>query len=134
MTLDEIRAELRRAREHALAGEAATAAAEIDRVLAELTPPRLVTAADAATLLGIQSEFIVQLWCGDGSLRCERVDGCWLVPLTEIERFADSDQVEMIRNSDRYHDVTRRTGVGRTRPGMARRSLGSRPGQLPWQK
>ena len=134
MKLAEIRDELRRAREHVLAGEAATAVAEIDRVLAELAPPRLVTPAEAAALLGVRSDLTVKLWCRKGSLQCETVDGCWMVPLSEVDRFADSDEVREVQALDRLHDLTAELGSDEIDDEWLEDLSASRPGKLPWQE
>ena len=134
MKLAEIRDELRRAREHVLAGEAATAVAEIDRVLAELAPPRLVTPAEAAALLGVRSDLTVKLWCRKGSLQCETVDGCWMVPLGEVDRFADSDEVREVQALDRLHDLTAELGSDEIDDEWLEDLSASRPGKLPWQE
>src|SRR5215211_1572232 len=96
MTLTELRNELQAVRERLRAGDTATAINQIDQVLGELTPERLVTTAEAADLLGVQSDFVVKLWCRHGDLKCVTDGDSWLVPLAEVEGFAESDQVMKI--------------------------------------
>jgi hypothetical protein len=133
--LDEVRGELRRAREHALAGETATAVAGIDRALAELAPRRLLSPAAAAAALGIESDLIVVLWCRSGFLACEATAGDPLVPVSEIERVMESDEVAEMRASDRLHDLSWPWDEDDRMSEEEMEILSAtRPGRLPWRR
>lgn len=133
MTIDEVRGALRRAREHALAGETATAVAGIDRALAELAPRRLLRPAAAAAALGIESDLVVVLWCQSGFLACQATAGDPLIPMSEIERVLEHDEVAEMRTLDRLHRLSALPGSD---DGMSEDELellsDSRPGRLPW--
>lgn len=134
MKLDTLRNDLTRAREHALAGDTATAVAEIDRALAELAPRRLLSPVEAAAALGIRSDLMVVLWCRSGFLACAATDGDPMVPVSEIERVLTSTDVQEMRALDRLHDLSSDLGGD---DGMTEEELdilsASRPGRLPWQ-
>jgi hypothetical protein len=134
MKLDALRDDLISARAHALAGDTATAVAEIDRALTELEPRRLLSPVEAATALGIQSDLIVVLWCRSGFLACEPTDGDPMIPVSEIERVMDSDQVEEMRVLDRLHALSSPPGGDDEITEEELEILSaSRPGRLPWQ-
>ena len=133
MTLDTVRDELRRARAHIDAEDAAKAVAAIDRALAVLTPELLLTPIEAANMLGIRSDFPVQLWCRNGTLTCVANNGCLMVPVAEVERVADSPQVREMRALDRLHDLTAELGSDHLEDEWLADLAASRPGKLPWQ-
>lgn len=110
MKRDALRDELISAREHALAGDTETAVAELDRALAELAPRRLLSPIESAAALGIQSDLMVVLWCRSGFLAGEPTDGDPSIPVFEIERVMESDEVKDMRASDRLHDLSSALG------------------------
>lgn len=107
--------------------------AAIDRALAVLTPELLLTPIEAANLLGIRSDFPVQLWCRNGTLTCVADNGCLMVPVAEVERVADSSQVREMRALDRLHDLTAELGSDHLEDEWLADLAASRPGKLPWQ-
>ena len=135
MSLTSVREELHRARERLVAGDTAAAADGIDRVLQELEPNQLLTPIQAAELLGIQSDFVVKLWCKRGFLTCEIGNGSFAIPLSEVERVRESDEVNARRIADQYHDASAELGG---EDGLSDEELQilseSRPGTLPWQR
>jgi len=138
VNLDELRHDLEREREHLLAGDAATAVAEIDRALEELAPKRLVTPTEAAAMLGVAEDLIVVLWCGSGFLVCQPAQddplGDPLIPVSEIERVMASVEVEEIRTLDRLHALTAPPGPDEGMSEEEKEILSAtRPGRLPWQ-
>ena len=107
----------------------------LDRAVRALDAKRLLTPEEAAPVLGVQLPLVVELWCKKGSLQCQRTNGWWLVPLSELERFANDDEVEMIRVLDKLHDASAELGSDE---GMSEEELellsASRPGTLLWQR
>ena len=134
MKLDEARHGLRRARERVLAGDVETAVEQIDQVLEEIAPQRLLTTAEAAALLGVRFETIISIWCRTGFLDCVTDASDPLIPTTEVERVMDSPQVRSIRRSDQLHDASAELGSEEGLDDEELRDLAeSRPGRLPWQ-
>lgn len=135
MKLDEVRADLRCARERALAGDVATAVDRIERVLQDLGPDRLLTTAEAAALLGVRSVNTVKLWCRNGTLTCATVGSRTMVPLSEVERARERAPVRAIRASDRLHDASADLGEEAGLDDDQLHELAAaRPGALPWQR
>ncbi len=134
MSITDLRQELRQARTDAAEGKTAEAVRRLDRALQELESERLLTTAEAADLLDVRSENVVKGWSRLGFIHGVTRDGRTLIPLSEIERVQDSDQVRAIRASDRAHDAS---DFG-TEDGLTDEQLrdlsASRPGTLPWQR
>ena len=134
MSITDLRQELRQARMDAVEGNTANAVRRLDCALQELEPERLLTTAEAADLLDVRSENVVKGWNRLGFIHGVTRDGRTLIPLSEIERVQDSDQVRAIRASDRAHDASD-FGIGDGLTDEQLRDLSaSRPGTLPWQR
>jgi len=92
----------------------------------------LLTMAEAAEALGVRSVYIVNLWCTLGFIHGVEHGKHTMIPLSEIERVADSDQVRAIRASDVLHAESSDLG---TPEGLTDEQLlelkASRPGKQP---
>ncbi|HLM22117.1 MAG TPA: hypothetical protein VK390_11410 [Propionibacteriaceae bacterium] len=135
MRLSSVRDELHRTREQLLAGDTAAATDGIDRVLRALEPAQLLTPAQAAEFFGIQSDFVVKLWCNRDFLNCETGNGCFAIPLSEVERVRESAEVTAMRIADEFHAASWEIGEpdGLTEEKMIDLSA-ARPGILTWKR
>ncbi len=135
MSIRKLREELVQARIAAAAGDTDMTVRRLDAALQELEPEHLVTTTEAAHLLNVRSVNTVKIWCRMGYLHGVQRGGRTLIPVSEIERVHDSDQVRAIRASDAMHDEIADFGVeeGLTNEQLADLSA-SRPGRLPWKR
>ena len=134
MNLDAVRADLRAARDQLVSGDTATAVATLDRALEDLAPEPMLTPEEAAVELGIESTLPVWIWCKRDLMRCQRDGDCLRIPMSEVQRFAPSDDVRMMQIADRLHAETAELGgEGMTDEEMEALHR-SRPGTLPWER
>ncbi len=107
----------------------------IKHALREANPHTLLTTTEAAGALGVRSVYIVNLWCTLGFIHGVEHGGQTMIPLSEIERVADSDQVRAIRASDMLHAESSDLGIPE---GLTDEQLldlkASRPGKQPWER
>lgn len=135
MSIRKLREELVQARAAAAAGDTATAVRRLDEALQELEPEHLLTTTEAAHLLNVRSVNTVKIWCRMGYLHGIQRGGRTLIPVSEIERVHDSDQVRAIRALDTVYEATKDLGddAGMTEEQMELLHA-SRPGKLPWER
>jgi len=135
VSITDLRQELRQARTDVAEGKTAEAVRRLDRALQELESERLLTTAEAADLLDVRSENVVKGWSRLGFIHGVTRDGRTLIPLSEIERVQDSDQVRAIRASDKLHDASADFSVeeGLTDEQM-QDLIDARPGKPPWRR
>lgn len=135
MSLASVREELHRARERLVAGDTAAATDGIDRALEELEPARVLTPAQAAEALGVESANVVRYWCDSGFLNCGSRDGCLTIPLGEVDRVRESAEVTATRIADQYLAASAELGGPDEMSETELDDLtASRPGTLPWQR
>jgi hypothetical protein len=130
-----LRQELRAARDQVEAGDTARAVARLDQIIEGLGSEQLLTTTEAARLLGVRSPNTVKLWCRTGYLHGVRRGGRTMLPLSEIERIQESDQVRAVRASDQLHNAIDEFGVaeGLTDDELADLAA-ARPGKNPWER
>lgn len=135
MSLATLREELRQARASAAAGDTEAAVRKLDQALRQLEPESLLTVNEAADHLGLRSTEIVKYWVRSGFLLGTTHDGQIRIPISEVERIADSERVHQVRLSDALHDASADLGDD---AGMSDEEMlaleASRPGTLPWQR
>lgn len=135
MDTAKLRQELTELRRHIEDGDKDAALCLLEQALEELNGGRLLTAAEAARVLGIRSVTTMKILAGQGYVQTVERDGRRLIPLAELERVRDSEVIEGIRASDRAHDafpVGPDEAGGLTAEDFDVLEAG-RPGQLPWQ-
>lgn len=134
MAIAEMREELLQDRERVVAGNSVDVVDVIDRALKHIEPHNLLTTSEAANLLGVRSVNTVKLWCRSGYLNGVMRGNRTMIPISEIERVQNADQVRAIRASDALHSASADLGVER---GLDEEQLqdlaASRPGRLPWR-
>lgn len=130
-----LREELEQARAQAQAGDTSAVVHTLDQALQEIGPDRLLTIPQVAMLLDVQSVNVVKYWCRSGFLKATQQGDQALIPLAEVERVQDSEEVRAIRVSDAYHDASEPFA---TQEGLDDEHLrilaASRPGRLPWRE
>jgi excisionase family DNA binding protein len=105
------RRELREARTALTTGNTARSLAVIDQVLAEMDETTLLTTTEAAGLLGVRSPNTIKGWVRTGYLRGVQRGGRLLIPLAEVDRIQESDQVQMVRADALLHEASAEFGV-----------------------
>lgn len=135
MTIGDLRGELLQARQAAQEGDLTETMRQLDRALERIEPDHLLTSAEAARLLGVRSPNTILGWCRTGYLRGVKRGGRTLVPLSEVERIQEGDQVRLIQALDALHDQTVELGSDE---GMTDEEMEllhqTRPGTLPWER
>jgi len=135
MTISDLRDELLQARQAARGGNLTETVRQLDKALEHIEPDRLLTSTEAARLLGVRSPNTILGWCRTGYLRGVKRGGRTMVPLTEVERIQEGDQVRLIRALDALHDQTAELGSDE---GMTDEEMEmlhqTRPGTLPWER
>lgn len=136
MSITELREELKALREIVRTGDREAAERKIEQALRELDADTLLTTTEAASLLGIRSVNTLKLLCRRGDLRYVTRGNRTMIPLSEVERVQDSEQLRGLRASDRAHDATATLGdpndLGLTAEQMEDLEV-ARPGRLPWE-
>lgn len=135
MTIGDLRGELSQARRAAESGDLAQTVRQLDKVLEHIKPDHLLTSTEAAHMLGVRSPNTILGWCRTGYIRGVRRGGRTMIPVSEVERIQEGDQVRMIRALDELHDQTADLGSD---DGLTEEELEllhqSRPGTLPWER
>lgn len=136
MSITELREELKALREIVRTGDREAAERKIEQALRELDADTLLTTTEAASLLGIRSVNTLKLLCRRGDIHFVTRGNRTMIPLSEVERVQDSDQLRGLRASDRAHDATASLGapndLGLTAEQMEDLEV-ARPGRLPWE-
>jgi len=128
----EVRDELRESLRLAEAGDMAGVIRMLNQTLADLADTRLLTMPQAAAVLGLKAPDALAAVMRVNGVPLERCEGKFLVPLSEVERVADSEWVREMRELDRLHDLSSDLGSEMTQEEMDALEAG-RPGRLPWE-
>lgn len=135
MTIGDLRGELSQARRAAENGDLAQTVRQLDKVLEHIKPDHLLTSTEAAHMLGVRSPNTILGWCRTGYIRGVRRGGRTMIPVSEVERIQEGDQVRMMRALDELHNQTADLGSD---DGLNEEELEllhqSRPGILPWER
>lgn len=110
IVISDLRDELREARSLAELGDIGGVLQSSDRALTELAGTRLVTMAEAATLLGLKSPEALGPIMHHNGVLLQRREGQILVALSKVEGVCGSEWVEHLRELDRLHDLTEDLG------------------------
>lgn len=129
----DLRDELRKARSLAESGDMAGVVQSIDRALADLADAPLLTMDEAAALLGVRSPAVLAVLLRRDDIALERRGETFVVPLSEVERIADSEWVQDVRAMDRLHDLSADFGDEPMTPEELEALEAGRPGRLPWE-
>ena len=134
MSITKAREDLQQARQLVASGKREEALHKLDQAIHAMEPERLLTTTEAAEALGVRSVNTIKGWCHTGYLRGVGRGSRIMIPLAEVERIQNSDQVRAIRASDALHKASRDFSA---RDGLDDEQLrdlaASRPGKLPWQ-
>jgi len=135
MTISDLRGELAQARRAAESGDLVETVRQLDKALEHIQPDRFLTTMEAARMLGVRSPNTILGWRRTGYIRGVKRGGRTMIPLSEVERIQDGDQVRMIRALDELHDHTE--GLG-SDEGLSEEEMEAlhqaRPGVLPWER
>jgi len=113
--------------------DARQAAERLRHVLHRATGPQLLTTREAADTLGVRSVNTIKHWVRTGYLRGVQRKERLLIPLQEIERIQQDDQVRMLRTAAQLEDEIAELGLDRPLTQEELDALShARPGQLPW--
>ncbi|HEY8309534.1 MAG TPA: helix-turn-helix domain-containing protein [Gemmatimonadaceae bacterium] len=133
MSITKAREELQRARQLIASGKSEEALQNLDQAIREMEPERLLTTTEAAEALGVRSVNTIKGWCHTGYLRGVGRGSRIMIPLAEVERIQNSDQVRAIRASDVLHEASRDFSLPSGLDDEQLRDLAaSRLGKLPW--
>jgi hypothetical protein len=134
MSITKAREDVRQARLLVASGKREEALEKLDRAIEEMEPERLLTTTEAAEALGVRSVNTIKGWCHTGYIRGVGRGSRIMIPLAEVERIQNSDQVRAIRVSDALHGESEDFGAPSGLDAEQLRDLAaSRPGKLPWQ-
>lgn len=130
------RAELERALAHLKAARSTdaniqAAADTIAHLFNGAGAQQLLTPAEAADALGVESAAVVSYWLKTDYLHGVKRDGRTMVPVAEVERIMDEDRVRNLRAANKLEELTSELGWDMTDEEMQELSA-SRPGTLPW--
>jgi excisionase family DNA binding protein len=135
MMTDELRAQLIQAREAAQGGDITETVRRLDEVIKQIQPDRLLTSTEAAELLGIRSSNTILAWCRTGYLHGVKRGGRMMIPLSEVERIREGDNVKSARALEALHAQTAALGADEGLSDDEMELLHeSRPGTLPWER
>lgn len=133
VSITKAREELQRARQLIASGKSDEALHTLDQAIQEMKPERLLTTTEAAEALGVRSVNTIKGWCHTGYLRGVGRGSRIMIPLAEVERIQNSDQVRAVRASDLLHEASRDFALPSGLDDEQLRDLAaSRPGKLPW--
>ncbi len=133
MSITKAREEMVQARQLVASGKSEEALHRLDQAIQEIEPERLLTTTEAAEALGVRSVNTIKGWCHTGYLRGVERGSRIMIPLAEVERIQQNDQVRAIRASDALHEVSRDFSLPSGLDEEQLRDLAaSRPGKLPW--
>jgi hypothetical protein len=111
------------------------AADKLRLALRESKEGGLLSTEEAAAAPGIGSANIVQRWAKTGYLQSVQRNGRTMIPVSEVRRIQDADQVRDLRASDRRHAEIATFGG---QDGLTEEELdglrAGRPGRAPWAK
>lgn len=134
MSTSDLREDLREIRASAEAGDLPRVIEKVERALRVLDSSRLLTTSEAAALLGIRSINTLKLLVRRLAIPHVLHGNRMMIPLSEVERIQQHQEVRGIRASDQGHDAAEALG---TQAGLTGAQLDDlargRPGVLPWQ-
>lgn len=133
-TMSDLRKDLEEIRASAEAGDLPQVVQKVDHALSALDGSQLLTTGEAANLLQIRSVNTLKLLVRRLGVAFEMRGNRMMIPLAEVERMQQSQEVRDIRASDQAHDALEALGApgGLTGPQLDDLAQ-SRPGRVPWQ-
>lgn len=134
MSITNLRKDLEEIRASAEAGNLPQVMQKVDQALSTLDGSQLLTTSEAASLLQIRSVNTLKLLVRRIGLAYEMRGNRMMIPLAEVERIQQSQEVRGIRASDRAHDAVEALGTAEnlTQPQLDDLSE-TRPGRVPWE-
>lgn len=134
MHITEMRRALEEIRQHAQQGDLGAVQRAADDALSQLGGDELLTTTEAALVLGIRSVNTLKLLVRRLKIPYVMHGNRMMIPLAEVERLQNEDEVGAVRASDRLHDESAGLGgdAGLNEGELADLERG-RPGRLPWK-